>query len=42
MDYRNVKKNPAVLAEFLKASNGHRDVPLILEGKKVTVGFGGS
>jgi glutaredoxin len=30
------------LAEMLKLSKGQRKVPVIVEGKKVTVGYGGT
>jgi hypothetical protein len=30
------------LAQMLKLANGRRQVPVILEAGKVTVGFGGS
>jgi len=42
VDYRNVKKSSAHMAEFLGLSKGSRDVPLILDGGRVTVGYGGS
>jgi hypothetical protein len=32
----------AALAEMLEHSGGRRDVPVIVEGSKVTVGFGGT
>jgi glutaredoxin 3 len=37
-----VKKDPALLAEMLALSKGRREVPVILEGGKVTIGFGGT
>jgi len=37
-----VKKDPARLDEMLKHSKGQRNVPVIVEGEKVTVGYGGS
>jgi hypothetical protein len=36
-----VKKDAAAMAEFLKASGGSRDVPLIVDGGKVSTGFEG-
>ena len=42
VDYRNVKKDPASLAEMLVLSQGRRDVPVIVEGGKITIGFGGT
>jgi glutaredoxin 3 len=40
-EYLNVKKNPAELQRMLSYSNGRRQVPVIVEGGKVTIGFGG-
>jgi glutaredoxin len=37
-----VGSNSAKLEEMLKYSNGRRQVPVIVEGDKVTVGFGGA
>ena len=41
-EYVNVLANPADMEEMLKWSKGSREVPIIVEGEKVTVGFGGS
>ena len=41
-EYVNVLANPADMEAMLKASKGSRKVPVIVEGEKVTVGFGGS
>jgi hypothetical protein len=38
----DVKKNAARLPEMLKLSGGRRAVPVIVEGVKVTVGYGGT
>jgi glutaredoxin 3 len=38
----DVKASKAGLEEMLKASKGQRNVPVILEDGKVTVGYGGS
>jgi len=40
-EYLNVKKNPADLQRMLSYSNGRRQVPVIVEGGKVTIGFDG-
>ena len=40
--YINVKSDSGKLEEMLKHSGGVRKVPVILEGGKVTVGYGGS
>jgi len=37
-----VKKDPKILDEMLKLSKGKRSVPVIVEGQKVTIGYGGS
>ncbi len=42
MEYRNVLHDPASLTEMLRLSRGRRDVPVVLEGGKATVGYGGS
>ena len=41
MDYRDVKVDPPQLDEMLKHSKGRRDVPVIVDAGKVTIGFGG-
>jgi glutaredoxin len=38
----NVKKDAAALAEMLRFSKGKRAVPVIVDGGKVTIGFGGT
>ncbi len=40
--YVNVKKDPAQLARMLEFSKGRRDVPVIVEDGKVTIGYGGT
>jgi glutaredoxin len=40
--YRNVKKDAEALAEMLRLSQGRREVPVIVEGGRVTIGFGGT
>jgi glutaredoxin 3 len=42
VEYFNVKKNPADLQRMLGFSSGRRDVPVIVEGDNVTIGFGGT
>jgi glutaredoxin len=37
-----VKKDTAKLQEMLKLCDGKRAVPVIVEGGKVTVGYGGT
>lgn len=41
-DYFDVKLDAAKLDEMLKYSKGQRKVPVIVEGGKVSVGYGGS
>jgi glutaredoxin len=41
-EYVNVKKNPAELQRMLGFSKGRRAVPVIVEGDRVTIGFGGT
>ena len=41
-EYFNVKKNPAALERMLALSRGKREVPVIVEGDKITIGFGGT
>jgi glutaredoxin 3 len=40
--YANVKKDPAELERMLALTRGVRQVPVIVEGGKVTIGFGGT
>jgi glutaredoxin 3 len=40
--YINVKSDSTKLEEMLKLSGGVRKVPVILEGGKVTIGYGGT
>jgi glutaredoxin len=37
-----VKRDSAKLDDMLKYSQGKRNVPVIVEGGKVTIGYGGS
>jgi glutaredoxin len=41
-EYRNVKKNAAELERMLRYTKGQRQVPVIVEGDTVTIGFGGT
>ena len=41
-EYRNVKKEPAELNRMLEFSGGRREVPVIVDGDRVTIGFGGT
>ncbi len=42
MEYRDVQRNPASLKEMLALTGGRREVPVVLEGGKATIGYGGS
>jgi glutaredoxin 3 len=42
VQYHNVKKDPAALARMLEYSSGRREVPVIVEAGRVTIGFGGT
>jgi glutaredoxin 3 len=41
-EYINVLENDDALQRMLKHSNGRRQIPVIVEAGKVTIGFGGS
>lgn len=41
-DYVNVLEDPAGLNRMLNITQGRRKIPVIVDGDKVTVGFGGS
>jgi glutaredoxin 3 len=40
--YVNVKKDPAGLERMLGLTKGRREVPVIVQGDRITVGFGGT
>jgi glutaredoxin 3 len=40
--YVNVKKQPAELQRMLELTRGLRQVPVIVEDGRVTIGFGGT
>lgn len=42
VEYRNVERDPASMKEMLSLTGGRRNVPVVLEGGKATVGYGGS
>ena len=42
VQYFDVKKNADRLTEMLSYSGGERRVPTIVEGGRVTIGFGGT
>ena len=41
-EYIDVKSDSSKLQEMLKYSGGSRQVPVIVEGDKVTIGYGGT
>jgi glutaredoxin len=42
VEYVNVKKDVSGLQRMLTHSGGRRDVPVIVDGGTVTIGYGGS
>ena len=42
VEYVNVKKSPADLDRMLRVTNGRRQVPVIVDDGKITIGFGGT
>lgn len=42
MVYRNVQKEAAAMKEMLALTKGRRDVPVMVEGGEVAIGYGGS
>jgi len=42
VQYINVKQDTSGMEQMLKYSKGRKDVPVIVEGPKVTIGFGGT
>jgi hypothetical protein len=40
--YRDVKGDDQALAEMLRLTQGNRRVPVLVEGEKISIGFGGS
>jgi glutaredoxin len=41
-EYVNVKKDREALVRMLAHTGGRRDVPVIVDGDRVTIGFGGT
>lgn len=41
-EFVNVRKDPAELERMLALTHGRREVPVIVEDGKVTIGFGGT
>jgi glutaredoxin len=40
--FRDVKEDAQALTEMLRLTNGSRRVPVLLEGGKISIGFGGA
>jgi glutaredoxin len=40
--YRDVKEDAQAMAEMLRLTQGDRQVPVLVEGEKISIGFGGS
>ena len=40
-EYVNVKKDPSQLTRMLEYSQGRREVPVIVDGAQITIGFAG-
>ena len=42
LQYFNVKRDRQQLERMLKLTKGRREVPVIVDGEKITIGFGGT
>ena len=42
MEYFDVKRDTRHLSEMLKITHGKRQVPVIVKGEEITIGFGGT
>lgn len=42
MAYKDVENDRAAMSEMVALTRGIRDVPVLLEDDKVTIGYGGS
>jgi len=40
--FRDVKEDAPAMAEMLRLTQGNRQVPVLVEGEKISIGFGGS
>jgi hypothetical protein len=40
--YRDVKSDDQAMNEMLRLTQGNRRVPVLVEGEKISIGFGGS
>ncbi len=42
VEYFDVRRDPEAMKRFLELGEGQRRVPLIIEGERISIGFGGS
>jgi len=40
--FRDVQEDEQALTEMLELTHGNRRVPVMVEGEKISIGFGGS
>jgi hypothetical protein len=40
--YKNVQRDSSAMKEMLAVTGGEREVPVLVEGERTTVGYGGS
>jgi hypothetical protein len=40
--FRDVKVDAEAMAEMLQLTQGNRQVPVLMEGEKISIGFGGT
>jgi hypothetical protein len=40
--YRDVKEDAQAMQEMLQLTQGNRQVPVMVEGDKISIGFGGT
>jgi glutaredoxin len=40
--YRDVKEDAQAMEEMLRLTRGNRQVPVVVEGEKISIGYGGS
>jgi hypothetical protein len=40
--FRDVKADAQAMAEMLRLTQGNRKVPVLVEGEKISIGFGGT
>jgi hypothetical protein len=40
--FRDVKVDAEAMAEMLRLTQGSRKVPVLMEGEKISIGFGGT